>query len=286
MSHAERIVAVVTGASRGVGKGVALALGTKGATVYITGRTRRAGEVPLPGTIYETAQAVTAAGGKGIAVHCDHAKDAEVKALFEQVADESKRLDVLVNNVALIHPDIVAPGPFWEKSIGLAELINVGLRSQYVASYYAAPLMVRQRRGLIASISFYGAVCYFHGPAYGAQKAGVDKMMADMAVDLRPYNVAAVSVWPGLVLTEFTQQVLAEKPEAAAQMADFETPQFTGLVIEALYRDPDVMALSGKALIGAELGQKYGIRDINGKQPPSYRETMGAPREVHPAVFT
>lgn len=284
MSDSESIVAVVTGASRGVGKGIALALGGKGATVYVTGRTRQSGEAPLPGTIYETAEAVTAAGGKGIALYCDHAKDGDVKAVFERVAEESKRLDLLVNNVASIHPDIVKPGPFWEKPIAFAELINVGLRSQYVASYYAAPIMVRQRHGLIVSISFYGAVCYFHGPAYGAQKAGVDKMMADMAVDLRPYNVAAVSVWPGAVFTELVQQLVRQNP-GFAQTANFETPQFTGLVIEALYRDPNLMALSGKTFIGAELAQKYDIRDINGKQPPSYRETMGAPREVHPAVF-
>jgi NAD(P)-dependent dehydrogenase (short-subunit alcohol dehydrogenase family) len=285
MASADRIVAVVTGSSRGVGKGVALALGGKAATVYVTGRTVKSGRESAAGTIHETAEAVTRAGGKGIAVQCDHRDDSQVKALFGQVETESGRLDLLVNNVAYLHPDIVKLDPFWERSIELADLITVGLRSQYVASYYAAPLLIRQQRGLIANISFYGAVCYFHGPAYGAQKAGVDKMTSDMAVDLKPHNVAVVSVWPGWVATEFAMKVVSEHPEYADQAANFETPQFTGLVIDALFRDPAVMNYSGQALIGAEMAQHYGIRDINGKQPPSYRETMGAPRQAHPGVF-
>jgi NAD(P)-dependent dehydrogenase (short-subunit alcohol dehydrogenase family) len=278
-------VAVVTGSSRGIGKGVALALGATGATVYVTGRTTRAGQAARPGTIHETAAAVTAAGGRGIAVHCDHARDDEVKALFDQVRSESGRLDILVNNVAAVHPDLVAPGGFWEKSIRLADLIDVGLRSQYVASYFAAPMMAAQKSGLIVSISFYGALCYFHGPAYGAQKAGIDKMMWDMAVDLKPHGVSALSLYPGFVTTEFTEQVLSGKPDMASRAERFETPRFIGMVIDALYRDPDLLSLSGQTLIAAELAQQYGIKDVNGKQPPSYRDTMGSPHQPHPAVF-
>jgi NAD(P)-dependent dehydrogenase (short-subunit alcohol dehydrogenase family) len=278
-------VALVSGASRGVGKGVALALGAQGATVYVSGRTATQGQAALPGTVHETAQAVTAAGGTGIAVVCDHADDDQVKSLFERVRVESGRLDILVNNVASVHADLVAPGGFWEKSVDLAQIIDVGLRSQYVASYYAAPMMVAQKSGLIANISFYGAVCYFHGPAYGAQKAGIDKMTWDMAIDLRPHGVAAISIYPGIVMTELTQQIVERNPRLAAQAASFESPRFTGMVIGALYRDPELLALSGQALIGAELAQKYGIRDINGRQPPSYRNSMGSPQQPHPGVF-
>jgi NAD(P)-dependent dehydrogenase (short-subunit alcohol dehydrogenase family) len=279
-------IAVVTGASRGVGKGVAIALGSKGYTVYVTGRTLEPGAHPLPGTIHETAEAVNQAGGRGIAVHCDHASDDDARALFERVRDEAGRLDVLVNNVAHIHEDLLKPGGFWEKSLHLVDIIDVGLRSQYVASYYAAPLMIPRRRGLIVNVSFYGAVCYFHGPAYGAQKAGVDKMAADMAVDLKPYNVASVSIWLGLVATERAAIAIKGMPDRFPHgLAGFESPQFTGLVIDALYEDPLLMSRSGHVLIGAEIAAEYGLRDINGDQPASYRDTMGSPRPPHPAVF-
>src|SRR5262249_44366695 len=161
--------------------------------------TRQEGEAALPGTIFETAEAVTAAGGKGIAVRVDHASDAETKALFEQVAKEQGRLDILVNNVAHIGDELIQPGPVWERSVDLVKILDVGLRSQYIACYYAAPIMAKAKKGLIVFTSSFGSVCYMHGPAYGAQKAGVDKFAADMGVDLKDYNVAAVSIWMGML---------------------------------------------------------------------------------------
>ncbi len=278
-------VAVVTGASRGVGRGIAIALGKHGYTVYATGRTDKSGRAALPGTILETAAAVTAAGGAGVAVRVDHSSDADTKALFDQVAQEQGRLDILVNNAAAIHDDLIKGGGFWEKSLGLADILNVGLRSQYVASYYAAPMMVRQKRGLIAFTSAPGSVCYVHGPAYGAQKAGVDKFAADMAVDLREYNVATISLWLGLVLTERTRRVIDREPDKYSQMIEAaETPEFSGHVIASLYDDPRLMDQSGQTLIAAEAALHYGLKDAGGKQPPSHRAMFGAPRVPHPAI--
>jgi NAD(P)-dependent dehydrogenase (short-subunit alcohol dehydrogenase family) len=284
MSNDSNCVAVVTGASRGAGKGIAIALGEKGATVYVTGRTTKEGQFFLPGTVYETAEQVTAAGGKGIPVICDHSDDAQVKALFEQVEKESGRLDILVNNVALIHDDLIKPGGFWEKSIDMADILNVGLRCQYIASYYAAPMMVRQKRGLIVFTSSFGSVCYMHGAAYGAQKAGVDKFAADMAVDLKEHDVAAVSIWMGPLWTSRTEWASKERPEQYGEfMKIAETPEFTGRIIHALYNDPELMDVSGQTLIGAEAGEKYGIKDKD-RQPPSYRSSLGEPRIPHPAI--
>lgn len=269
-------VVVVTGASRGAGKGIALALGATGATVYVTGRTRNEGDALLPGTVQATAAAVTAAGGKGIPVYCDHADDARVRQLFEQVADEQGRLDILVNNATSLHEALTRSGPFWEKPLALTELWEVGMRSHYTAAWYAAPLLLANGEGLIVNTSSFGGRIYMHGPAYGAGKAAVDKMAHDMAIDFRPYNVAVVSIWMGLLLTERTLRVFAAEPDKyAALAATAETPEFTGRVIDALASDVRLMDKSGRVLIGAELGQEYGLTDTNGRIPPSHRAFFG-----------
>lgn len=255
-------VAVVTGASRGAGRGIAAALAANGWRVYLTGRT------------------VTDPGDGGIAVTVDHSDDASVAALFHRVHTECGRLDLLVNNAAVIHDDLTNPKPFWEKPFELADVLDVGLRSAYIASWHAAPLMVRQPRGLIAFTSSPGSVCYMHGPAYGAQKAGVDKMAADMAVDFGDTGVSTVSVWMGILLTERFRSAFDGHPEALAKTAEHaETPEFTGHLIDALYRDPKLAELSGHTVIAAELAHRYGITDEDGRQPPSHREMLGAPRE-------
>ncbi|MBJ6760907.1 SDR family NAD(P)-dependent oxidoreductase [Myxococcaceae bacterium JPH2] len=276
-ASSEALVAVVTGASRGIGKGVALALGAEGATVYVTGRLRHTGGASLRGTLQETADAVTAAGGRGIAVGCDHADDAQVRALFARVGEESGRLDILVNNATALPESLFSPEPFWEKSLEVLALLDVGLRSHYVASALAAPFMVRQRGGLIVNVSAYGSVNYLYGPAYGAGKAGLDKMAADMAVELRPHDVVAVSLWPGLVATERYARLVEDNPHAFPPELRPESPMYSGRVIHALFRDPARMTLSGQTLIGAELGRRYGVHDLQGGQPPSYRELLGAP---------
>ena len=189
-------------------------------------------------------------------------------------------IDILVNNAAAVHAaELIAPQPFWEKPLKLVDMIDVGLRSNYIASYFAAPMMVKAGKGLIASTSFYGSVSYFHGPAYGAAKAGTDKMMADMAVDLAPHNVAAISFWPGFILTDAVRAMPKEMlpPDMRENLPNWETPEFSGKVIGALYNDPELMKLSGHAIIGAEYAAQHGIKDLDGKQPISYRDIMGAP---------
>lgn len=276
----KRTVAVVTGASRGAGAGIAHALGSHGCTVYVTGRTEKTDPAALPGTIHETAERVTAAGGKGIAVRVDHADDDQVKALFEQIEREQGRVDILVNNAAIIRDEMMGRTKFWEEPLSVMDTLNVGLRSSYVATVYATPLMLPQRDGLVVFTSSSGGVHYAFGPAYGVPKAGTDKMAADMAVDFREYGIAAVSIWMGSLLTERVRRIIASNPEKFGHILDTaETPELTGHVVWALHHDPAVMDVSGQTLIGAELAVKYGIKDDGDRQPPSYRDMF----DVHPA---
>ena len=280
-------VALVTGASRGAGRGIAIALGSHGCTVYVTGRSEKPGDASLPGTIHETAQAVTNAGGRGIAVRVDHRDDAQVKAVFEQIGRERGRLDILVNNACALHDKLTSPGHFWEKPMEIVDMLDVGLRSSFVASYYGAPMMIGQRKGLIVFTSASGAVHYVFGPVYGAHKSGMDKFAADMAVDLKEFNVAAISIWMGALLTERLKMVIASDPARFGRLEETtESPEFTGHVIWAAYNDPELMRMSGKTLIGAELGAQYAIRDRDGRQPTSYRDTHKVvPREQYPLII-
>src|SRR5580704_4500956 len=184
-------VAVVTGASRGIGKGIALALANEGATVYVTGRTVTPGSYPLPGTVGETAVEVDRRGGKGIAVQVDHAKDDDVAALFDQVGEEQGRLDILVNNAFSLPEDLTEPQPFWEKPLSNWEMVDVGVRSNFVAAWHAAKFFVPQRSGLIVAISGYVGVTYNYGVIFGTGKSAVDRMARDMAIELQPHNVSS-----------------------------------------------------------------------------------------------
>lgn len=271
-------VAVVTGASRGAGQGIARALGAAGYTVYVTGRSQTPNASPLGGTIHDTAAEVTAAGGRGVAFPCDHGDDASVRALFETVERDEGRLDILVNNATALHDELIRPGPFWTKPADMADIITVGLRSSYIAAHAAAPLLVARPGGLMVFTSAPGAVSYAHGPAYGAQKAGTDKMSADIAVELRPFGAASVSIWMGFLKTARTASAIAERPgQFDALMATAETPDFTGRLIAAIHDDPAMMELSGRTVIGAEQAQEYGVRDIDGSSPGSLRSIVGGP---------
>lgn len=269
----EQKVAVVTGASRGIGKGIALELGAVGFTVYVTGRTTTAG--PIPGTVGETAAEVTALGGEGIAVACDHHDDAQVAEVFRRVRDEKGRLDVLVNNVYSA-PDLVPwlGKKFWELPIeAWDQVIDIGTRSHYVSSVLGAPLMLENGSGLIVNVSSSGAVSYGHNVVYGVGKAAVDKMTADMAIELAGTGVSIVSLWPGLVRTELLDlgatfdgdEVYIELPgEGRFDLSGAESPRFLGRAVVALFGCEDIAERSGSAFSSAALARELGFTDLDG----------------------
>ena len=274
------VVAIVTGASRGAGRGIAVSLGSHGCIVYVTGRSEKEGDGEVPGTIYATAKEVTEAGGQGIAVRCDHSDDEQVKALIERVITEQGRIDILVNNACWQGNVMNAPGQFWEKSLEVATMIDVGARSGFVSTWYAAPHMVKQDKGLVIFTSSPGSMHYCMGPSYGAHKAAVDKMAFDMGVDFADAgaNVASVSVWMGSLTTERLLGMMEQMPALKAGLeGTLESAGYTGHLAWAMYNDPDMFAkFNGKTVIGAEVGKEYGITDIDGKFPPSVRDGTGA----------
>jgi NAD(P)-dependent dehydrogenase (short-subunit alcohol dehydrogenase family) len=281
MSALSGKVAVVTGASRGIGKGIALALAAEGAIVYVTGRTIDPGSHPLPGTVGETAAQCDARGGRGSAVQVDHANDEEVADLFERVAREQGRLDLLVNNAFSLPEDLTEPGGFWEKPLSNWEMIDVGVRSNFVAAWHAARIMVPRKSGMIVAISGYVGVTYTYGVVFGTAKSAVDRMARDMAIELKPHNVASLSLWQGLTFTERAERNIANNPAMKQSIVTNPligcSPEFPGRVIAALALDPDLMKRSGGTFITAELASDYGVTDIDGKVIPSLREQRGSP---------
>ena len=274
-------VAVVTGASRGVGKGIAFALAEQGATVYVTGRTVAPGSYSLPGTVGETAMEVERRGGKGIAVQVDHGQDDQIAALFEQVKREQRRLDILVNNAFSLPEDLTQPQPFWEKPLSNLQMFDVGLRSNFIAAWHAAKLMAPQRSGLIVATSGYVGVTYTYGVVFGTCKSGVDRMARDMAIELKPHNVTSLSMWLGLTFTERAERNLGRDPAMKSQTVTNplvgSSVEFPGRVIVALAKDPNILRRSGGTFIAAELAREYGVTDIDGKVPPSLRAERGSP---------
>lgn len=272
-------VALVTGASRGIGKGIALALAEQGATVYVTGRTALEGASVLPGTIGETAAQVDARGGRGIAVQVDHADDAQIVALFAQIAREEGRLDLLVNNAIAIPTEMTQKGGFWEKPLSNWQIFDIGVRAAFVAAREAAKIMVPQKSGLIVALSGYVGVTYTYDVVFGTAKTATDRMARDMAIELKPHNVASLSLWQGFTYTERATENLKTVPGMASQLnsAVGSSVEFPGRVIAALAQDPAIMARSGGTFINAELAQDYGLTDIDGRVIPSLREERGAP---------
>jgi len=258
-------IAVVTGASRGIGKGCALELAEAGATVYVTARTVEAGSHPLPGTLGETAAEIEAAGGTAIAVRCDHSNDDEVRALFDRVEKEQGGLDVLVNS-AFVDPGIEGAPPFWETELGWYDtLCDVGTRGAYVASALAIPRMLGRGTGLIANVSSLGAEHFFQHVAYGMGKAALDKLTRDAGRQLRKQDVSVVSIWPYIVKTEAVLELVRRGSEMPLEGA--ESQRFVGRGVVALASDDERMSRTGKAFTSRQLADEYAFQDVDGTLP-------------------
>ncbi len=283
-------IAVVTGASRGAGRAIALELGAGGATVLVTGRTTNdqpatayagmlalSGMTRMPGTIEEAAQAVTEAGGCGIAMRCDHTREDEVQSLFERVRCDHGRLDVLVNNAWGGHEtfDGVFDAPFWQHPLTHWDsMIDRGVRNHLLAARAAAPLLVQQRRGLIVATTFWDRDRYMRGNLYyDLAKAAITRLSHGIAHELKPHGVASVAVSPGWMRTEL---VLAghHADEANWQdrpaLARTESPRYLGRAVAALAADSRVMAKTGRVLRVADLAAEYGFTDIDGRWVPPF----------------
>jgi len=247
--------AFVMGASRGVGRGVATSLAESGFDVYGTGRSIEAADLP----------------SSVVRIRCDHTDDQQTAAAFARFKSEQNELDILVNCAWGGYERMVEDGqftwaaPFWSQPLHRwTSMIDAGVRAAFVASSHAAQLMTRQRKGLIVHISYWAAQKYLGNTIYGIAKAATDKMAADMAHELRDYNVAVISLYPGLVRTE---SVMAAAQQGWLDISNSESPEFIGRVVAALSRNPKLMALSGERVVAAKAAIELGVRDIDDKQP-------------------
>ena len=282
MSELDNAVVVVTGASRGAGRGIALELGSAGATVYATGRSVAGGETTdrVPGTVDDTAAEVTARGGRGIAVRCDHTNDADVDALFARVRDESGRLDVLVNNGwgGYEHPDCrpLSMAPFWEQPMAQWDgMFTAGVRAHLVASRLAVPLMLPRKCGLIVSTTAnLDVMPYMPNIFYDLSKSAVKRLAWATAQELRAHNIASVALAPGFMRTERVVEAFVRAGMSAAldgPGGPGETTAYIGRAVVALAKDDNVLAKTGELLEVGALAREYGFTDVNGTQPAPFR---------------
>jgi dehydrogenase/reductase SDR family protein 1 len=264
-------VALVTGASKNIGKGMALEVAAAGAITYVTARTLE----DLPGQLASLDRSVAeieAAGGKAVAVACDHTDDAQVEAVFRRIAQEQGRLDIVVNVASPDFSTMVGVA-FWDLPFEtMSRCLDVGPRSNFVTTALAARMMIPQRSGVVVNISSHGAVGYLLSVPYGVGKAAIDKVTRDTALELRPHNVAAVSLWPGLVLTEGLLANTTVREDGTRLLhgleLDFgETPKFNGKAVVALASDPDIMAKTGGSFWTAALAREYGFTEDDGSLP-------------------
>ncbi|MGE0878586.1 MAG: SDR family NAD(P)-dependent oxidoreductase [Acidimicrobiia bacterium] len=268
MGALEGKVAVVAGATRGIGKGIAVELAAAGAFVYATGRQA----TPSPdrtGSLVAAREAIDAIGGQGTTVLCDHNDEASVVALFDRVRSDHGKVDIVVNSV-FNTPDFnrTIDKKFWEMPIGemWRDVVDIGTRTAYLTLGYAAPLMVNRggAPGLVVNVSGRGAEMYRYNVVYGVGKAALDKMTRDMAVEFADHNIAVVSLWPNTTRTEAMEARAAAGDPMFESLAGFETPRYSGRAVVALATDPAAMARSGNHFWTAELAHHYGFLDENG----------------------
>jgi NAD(P)-dependent dehydrogenase (short-subunit alcohol dehydrogenase family) len=260
-------IAVVTGASRGIGKGIAIALGERGCTVYVTGRTVGDGER----TIDTTAREVSEAGGAGRAIRCDHGDDDQIAALFQQIGKQVDHIDILVNNVYKIPSPPAWGGGYWDHPIQIwDDQVGIGLRAHYVASWHAASLMFASKNAAMLNVSSPGGQVYHFSACYGAGKAGLDRLTADMAIELKPKGIPAIVLYPGSVATEF---ILDAAKDREMDLSQAQTPLLVGRSAAALLASDDLMKRTGTIQWVEDLAEEFDVVDETGKRP-----TQGYPR--------
>lgn len=289
-------VCIVTGATRGIGKGIALQLADKGAKVYITGRTLDPPKgSKIGGSLRDTANEIEARGGRCIPVQCDHMNDTDVERLFEQVKRENEgQLDILVNNAYSAVNAIFSQmdKKFWEQPPTMWDDVNnVGLRNHYICAVYAARIMIPRKQGLIVNISSPAGLRYLYNVAYGVGKCACDRMATDCGLELKRHNVAFVSLWPGPVGTETVMKQLQDNVDkskleegsklssnlrTAENRLDFfekgETTEFAGQCIAAMVTDPELMKMTGKVVMTSDLARRYNLKDAEGHAPADIRQ--------------
>lgn len=274
-------VAVVTGASRGSGRGIARVLGEAGATVYVTGRSMRggAGTDNRTETVDETAEQVSARGGLGIPVQCDQRDPVQVEALFARVKAEHGRLDLLVNNswggYEVAHSDVKFSAPCWEEPLGRwDQFITAGVYTHWLSSRFAAPLMVSQQQGLMVNVTFWDQNRFINGVLYDLAKVAINRLAYGLAQNLSPYHITAISLSPGWMRTEKVFENWPGSTEANFRdfpdLARTESVEYIGRAIWALATDSGVQRKSGETLTVGDLAREYGFTDIDGTQPPAF----------------
>ncbi len=278
MADSDRLIALVTGASRGIGKGIAAVLGEAGAVVYVTGRSVRGQPTTegLPGTIEDTADLVTKRGGKGIPIRCDHTKDADVEALFERIRREQGCLHLLVNNAwggYEQHPGAAFASPVWQQPLRHWDgMFGAGLRNYFTAARLAAPLLMSDRGGphprLMVNMMAWAFDSYLGNLYFDVANGAILRFTRSIAVELNSHDVAAVALAPGFVRTERAEA------QAKAQRLDLsktETPEYVGRAVATLSHDPEITEKTGRLLLVGELAREYGFTDLDGKQPAPFK---------------